>query len=486
MPKRWKIQLDRNRGFAPKYYEDTYPSFGNREQAGAMQNISLLDPNLMTQGPGMAELTNGDQGGAVTTLMRGILRHAVASGESYAIGGAKLYKFSASTVNSGGSPSWPRTISDAGSEVGEDVAHYQGALYYSFNQTGSVGTIGKYDLASTFDDDYWDSGTPAATQLQDAPHQMINGGDDVLYIANGQYIATLDGTTGNDQALDFWQDAQVSSLTWNYNRVLAAVNRPNLTGVNVNQSGVYRWNGISSSWEGDPIEVNGRIGALYTKNGITYIWYEAFLDGAVRLVFGYLTGGSVSNLRTFSGSLPLYYQVGELFDYVIWVSSGRIYAFGPLSGEVEVDMFQLLSPQYTNTVGGIASPFGEVLAASNDGGSNYSLERENGFETDSNYKTLLFDTSEEDLKSIVDKLVLRTNQLATGAKVDLTVRDKQGTALWTGEMSFSTDGAVTKKIFFPRATGEDLRLEYDFSNGSSTNNVAVRGTVIKGRNIPMG
>ena len=99
---------------------------------------------------------------------------------------------------------------------------------------------------------------------------------------------------------------------------------------------------------------------------------------------------------------------------------------------------------------------------------------------------MLFESSLGALKSVVDRLEIQTNQLATGAKVDLALKDNQGTSLWSDEMSFATDGAATKKVFFPRATGENLRLEYDFANGSATNNVAIRKTLLEGRNIPMG
>jgi hypothetical protein len=52
-----------------------------------------------------------------------------------------------------------------------------------------------------------------AAALQSAPHQMIVGGDDVMYIANGKYIAYLDGTTFEDQGLDFFDDSQVVSIS---------------------------------------------------------------------------------------------------------------------------------------------------------------------------------------------------------------------------------------------------------------------------------
>ncbi len=485
---KWKIEINRHRGFCPRYYEDTYPSFGNKGQAGAMQNISLIDPNVMTQGPDMAELTNGDQGGVVSTLIRGILRHAQASNLAFAVGGNKFYELSASAVtNNAANPILPHTIDKAvvTGEDAEDVAYYQGAVYYSYNHSGSQGDIGKYDLTrdsdADFDDDYWTAAL-LGSALQSAPHQMINGGDDILYIANGPYIASLDGTTENDQALDFWQNSQVAGITWNYNRVLAGVNRPNVSGINVNQSAIYRWNGYSSSWEGDHVEISGRIGALYTKNGITYVWHESFLDGTARLTFGYLSGSRVVPIRSFSGTLPLYYQVGEMENYIVWISSGRLYAYGPLSDEIEADLIQIMSPQYTDNTGGIANPFGEMIIASHDTGSNYSLERESGYETASNYKTMLFNTK-PDIKSEIDKIIINTNVLATGARVDLTLKNNQGTSLWTGAISHTGDGAITKKKFFPKAQGENFRLEYDFTNGSSSNPVEIRNLLIEGHNI---
>ena len=485
MPQEWEIYINRFRGFSPRYYSETYPSYGNKDQAGAMQNMSLLNPNVLGPGPGMAELTNGDQGGVVTTLIRGILRYAVASDTTYAFGGALLHKLSNTAVASGGSPSWPRTVNKAAvtGETGEDVALYQGKLYYSYNHSGAAGDIGQYDLSSTFDDDYYSAAATSGAALQDAPHQLLVGGDDILYAANGPYIASLNVATANDQALNFHTDSEISSISWNNNRIISAVNRPNLSGTNFNQSAIYKWNGYSSSWEGDPIEINGRIGALFTKNGITYIWYELFIGGSSRLVFGYLTGGQVVPLRTFSGSLPLYYQVGEIGDYLVWGSSSRIYAYGPLTDEVAVDMFQLMSPQYTNTLGGIGAPFGTLLVASNDGSSNYSLEKESGYETDANYKTILYETSIGWRQSEVKYLELQFDKLATGAEADIALVNNAGTTVWSDTVSFASDGAVTKKVFRPNATCENFRLEISHSDGSATNPVNIRKAVIKGINM---
>lgn len=483
MTEKWRIEITRHRGFAPKWYKNTYPEYGNRAQSGGMKNISLMDPSVLSPGPGVTTLTAGDETGAVTTLLKGILGQAVASNVSYGVGGAKLYKFSATAVTNAGD--WPHTIDKATvtGETGEDVCHYQGKLLYSYNHSGSAGDIGMFDLASTFNDVYWTT-TLAGTALADVVHQMIHGGDDVVYITNGQHIANLNGTTDNAQALDFWQNSIVASLTWNYNRVVAAVNRPAITGANVNQSAVYKWNGYSSSWEGDPIEVNGRIGALFTKNGITYIWWETFSeDGGIILVFGVVAGTRVEPIATFSGSLPLYYQVGEIGNYIVWMSGEKMFCYGPVDGEIPVDLFYLMTPVNTNTIGGIAAPFGEMMIASYNGATAYDLQKENNYAVDSNYQTIQFPTSGEHAKSIVDTIIMNFDKLATGARVNLTITDNQGTSLWTDTLSFAVDGAITKKVFHPRVTGENFNLKYDHSNGSASNPIKIRSTIIKGRNI---
>src|SRR3990167_2699062 len=235
MSSNWEIKINRHRGFSDKYYENSYSSFGDKGQANDMRNISLFDPNLIVPGPGMTALTGGTQAGAVTTLIKGILRKARTTNEAYGVGGAKLYKFSATAVTNAGD--WPHTIDKTAvtGEDGEDVLHYKGGLLYSYNHSGSAGDIGRDDLSSTFDDDYW-TATLAGSALASNPHQMILGGDDIAYIANGQYIASLDGTTDNAQALDFPQNSVVNTLTWNYNRVIIGVNNPNISGANINSS----------------------------------------------------------------------------------------------------------------------------------------------------------------------------------------------------------------------------------------------------------
>jgi len=418
----WVININSFGGFSPAWFENSYSMYGNKNHANDMNNVDILDPNVLTQGPGAVDLTNGDENGAVTTLISSMLRGVVSSNVSYAIGGAKMYQLSATTVTNAGV--WPHTITGSGTITGCDLVHYKGYVLYSYNDADlggagvQKGNIGAYNVDTPgFDDTYW-TGTLSGTALEDAPHYMIVGGDDVCYITNGQYIATLDDTTDNAQGLDFWQNSVVVSLTWNQNRIWAAVNRPNVSGSNFNQSGIYRWNGVSSFWEGDPIEVSGRIGALYTKNGVTYVWWqEGISDGGYSL--GYIDGTVLKILRRYKGSLPNHSQVGEYDGLLGWISDNQLYLWGSKDADIPVKLFQYASPKQA-TAGAWAVPFGTPLLASYSG-SNYSLAKLSGYTVSADHTSMVFKVSGAGFKSQIDLIQVDFEPLATGAKVDTTL-----------------------------------------------------------------
>jgi hypothetical protein len=473
----WTLAIAGFTGFAPAWFKNAYTSFGNKEMASAMKNIDLIDPTCMTQGPAPANLTNN---AAVTTVIRSFLRQATSDNVSFAIGGNQLYKLSATALTNDGT--FPHTIVHDGSELGEDVVYYKTNLYYFYNQAGNVGDIGKYNMASTFDDDWGSTVPTGAAALASAPHQAINGGDDVIYFANGRYVGTITGTTLAPQALDFWQDAQVASLTWNENRIKIAVNRPNIAGANMNQSGIYTWNGYASSWEGDPIEVVGKIGALYTKNGITFVWWQ---DSGTNneFNFGYISGTQLKPLKRCTGTLPLYYQVGEYEGHLAWISDGLVYLYGSADPDIPVKFFQYTSSKYTTTVGGLGFPFGTILTSSSNG-VLYSVAKAAGYSTDSSYKTIVFPVNLPGYLSMVDKIQVTTEQMASGARADFILTYSQGKSTQTlDSVAYAVANPTFHKILNKSSKVEDFRLDIDFSNGSASNPVKIRSILVKGHYI---
>ena len=483
----WTITIETWGGFMPSYFDNAYSYYGNKDQANDMVDINLLDPNVLTQGPRAVNLTNGDEDGAVTTLITSIMRGVVSNNVSYAIGGAKLYQLSSTAVTNDGI--WPHTITGSGTITGCDVIHYKGKVLYSYNDSAlggagiQKGNIGAYDVATPgFIDTYWTT-TLSGTALEDAPHYMIIGGDDVAYITNGQYIARLDNLTDTHQALDFWQNSVVVSLTWNYNRVLAAVNRPNVTGSNFNQSGIYRWDGVVSSWEGDPIEVSGRIGALYTKNGITYVWWqEGISDGGY--TFGFMDGLVLKPIKKYKGSLPNHSQVGEYEGLLGWLSGNKLYLWGSKDPELPVRLFQYASP-YKATAGAWANPFGTPLISSYTG-SVFSLAKLSNYAITSTWTHKAFKVSGVGFKSQIDLIQIEFEKLSTGAKLDTTLYYNKGQqSQELTQIAYSaSDSSTFRKILNKGPNGvEDFNFKFDWSNGSTTNNVAIRSIMIKGHYI---
>lgn len=467
-----------------------------------MLNCDLTNPGGIQQGPGLANLINGTEAGVVSTLMRSVLDLAVTTDTTYGIGGAKLYKLSSTTVTSSGT--WPHTIDKAAvtSEDGEDVAYFQSNLYYSYNHSGTAGDIGKFDLTSTFDDD-WGSTVPSgAAALQGAvPHQMIVGGNDTLYIANGRYIASYDGTTFQDKALDFPVNTVVQSIAWMSDKLWISANRPNVSGSNKNTASIYIWDGVSTSWETE-IRLMGAVGALHVKNGTIYAFYQDVTNpGGFKLA--YLNGTAVVDIANYSGGLPKFYQVTDYKDFIIWnatslnalwsfttfpwqltspwtTSTGDdlIYAFGSGDKDLPVHFFQLADSGYL-TAGAVSAPFGTPMIASNQS-TSYKLAQFYGFDVNSNWKSMMFDITGNNRYSSIDRVKVIFDQLTSGARVDWKLLSSQGKTIFSDTISYAKLGGVTQATYNINLIAENFRVELDYTNGSTSNSVKVRGVKVFG------
>ena len=466
-------------GYCPSFYsQGSFPSYGNKNQAGVMVNADLTNPSYLTQGPGLASLTNGTQAGAVTTLIKGATDLAVSSAVAFGIGGNTLYKFSSTAVID--DATWPVTIDKAAvtGEDGEDVAYYKGALYYSYNHSGSAGDIGKYDLASTFDHD-WGSTVPSGmAALQNAPHPFEVGGNDVLYMANGLYVLSYDGTTLIPQALDLPTDTIIRDIKWVNDRLWILANRPNTTGSNKNACSLYVWDGTQTSWELE-IKLMGTGGALHYKNGVLFVFYSDISStGGFKL--GYVSGNGIVDVANFTGALPDFYQVTDYLDFILWNANGSLWAFGSGDKDLPTRLFQIADGGHAN-VGCVVAPFGTPIIASWDAGSNYRLAKFSGYDVTSSWKSLMFDiTGDSKNGGMIDSVRINFETLTTGARVDWKLLDNNGRTIYSDIISFAKLGAVTTAYYPIKKGTENFRIEFDYANGDTTNTVKIKSCAIYG------
>lgn len=477
--KQWKIDIKAPfLGFAPAYYKNSYPVFGNRAHAGAMQNVDITDPTFITQGPTLANLTNGTQAGVVTTLIKHILEIPTASDVTWGVGGAKLYKISSTAVTS--DANYPHTIDKAAvtGEDGESVAHYNGILYYFYNHSGSAGDIGKLTIATnTFDDDWGSTVPTGASALTNAPHPTVLGGDGIIYFGNGPSVGYYDALTNTLSAaeLDLNVDVEVVDLLWEKDMLTIATNNPNIATGNANNGVIYTWNTTASSFQEPIIEVPGRIGSLIKKNGRIFVFYQDLSDSAFKL--GYIAGDTVQELSSFSGSLPLFYQKTHYKNLISFVSSRSIYLWGASSNQVPIALSQFADGGNA-TVGALANPFGTPMVASYDGATSYRLAKLSTYDVSCNWKSLMFDVS----TSMIDKIKVHFEPTASGSQCDFTITYNRGvpSAHTVGSVSHTNESGKIKKTFYPKLKVDDFRFEMNWANGSSTNPLKIRKVEITG------
>ena len=489
---KWNIKIDNLSlgGFAPAYWKNPYASFGNVNQAGDMSNVDMTDPSGITQGPGLVALTNGTQAAAVTTLIKSILDKAVTANLTYAVGGAKLYSLSATAVTNAGI--FPHTIDKAAvtGEDGEDVAHFGGKLYYSYNYTGG-GDIGRHDLATTFVDD-WGSTIPAtgATALAGGvPHQFAQTAE-FLYVTNGRYITEYDLTNDimTEQGLDLPTGSEAQSHVISDDRLYISVNLNDLSGNNKCEGIIYKWDRNADSWDPDSVFGLGRVGALYRKGGVVFVFHQDLTStGGYHL--GYVSGNQITNVASYKGSLPGFNQVTEIEGFLVWESSGLLYAWGSGGLDMTVRVFQYADGGHA-TVGGIASPFGTLLTASNVT-TSYKLAKASGYDVNCSFKTKNFNVSQNTIgpksTSLIDRITVNFDVLAANSRVDMLLnKDKSGVG-WggatTGRISHTGDGAICQKVFYPRTECKNFRLEFDWSNGNVINNVKINNIIVEGHSL---
>lgn len=475
----FSITIDNFEGLAPAYYSNDWSFYGNKGSANDLKNVDISDPNVLTQGSGTTPI--GTQAANVSTLITSIMKGAVSTDATFAVGGNKVYKISNTAVASTGG--FPATIDKSAvtGEMATDVVFYKDYLYAFYNHSGSAGDIAKITPSNGTIDATWGSVTGGGT-LTNTPHYAIIAGNDMVGFTDGNYVRTIDGADfGYD--LDLPTNSQADTITWNGDYFLIGVNRPNVSGANYNQSAIYFWDGYATSWNTPPVQVSGKIGALFTHNGITYVWWKDN-NGVGGCNFGYLNGNSLTVIKRYDGSLPNQSQVSDYFGFITWVSNDEVFIWGAGDNETQVKFFKYLTAPHA-TVGSIASPFGTLLISSTgvvDEATQYYLSKESGYETDSYWKTIAFNLMSASGIAVINNIKILTEELEEGAAVDTKIVYNQGQEekQLTQILGGTTGNKVHHIILNTAIPLIDFRLELDWSNGSATKPVKIRNIYISG------
>lgn len=467
-----------NEGFSPGAAFNSLTEEGNAGQASAMSNVELLSPDYITQGPGLANLTNGTQAAAVTELITFIIDQAISAGTTYGIGATKLFQITTSAVTNSGI--WPHTITGStGDTAGPSIIEFKGNIYYFFNKA-SGGDIGKYDEASSFTDNWGSTVPTGAAALQAAAHPVATKFDLIVF-GNGRYVGTYTGATATlaPTMLDFGTTSQVADVCFNANQWVIAVNS-GVAGSNKNQGHIYLWSADATSATLDDEICVGpyKIGFLFPIGGVVYVAYQDLTTSAGYKI-GYISGRTIVSIGYFTGSLPTFAQKSMYKNTIIFQSAGLIYSAGALTDHLPNQISQLASGGY-GTVGAIAAPFGTPMVASTDGGSNFRLAQFSGFDITGSWRSIVIPIISGRLKGMIDNVIVLTKTLAGSAKCLLKLEFDQNSA--NSGTAKQITGTGKRRFLFSGFSGshEDFRIFLDYSSGDPTNDCAIRQIIVKG------
>jgi hypothetical protein len=470
---------DFHAGFGPLAFSNSLTEIGSAGNASAMANVDVVNGEYLTQGKGLTTLTAGNEAGAVSELIQFIMDKAVANDASYAIGTSKLFKISSTAVTN--SAPWPHAITNC--TEGESIQVLKGSLFYFYN-TASAGNIGKYDLSSTFDDDWGSTVPTGAKALQLAPHPSDKK-EDLIVFGNGRYagVYIAESNTIDPEKLDFGNDATVDDVLYNAGYWLLAVNS-GVTGTNRTEGQIYLFDGAAlTSTLTDEAGVGlQRIGFLYRINTTVYVAYQDLSSDG--FIIGYLNGKSLTPLARFTGTLPTFAQKTLYKNTILFLSSALVWSAGAVVPELPFQLSQLADGGYT-TVGAIAAPFGTPIISSTET-THFKLAKFDGYDVNCLWKSLVFSLADGKYKAMIDEIVVLTKALGAGARCDLKIETDQGVTVQTTASQITGTGKTRhffKDFELPPGGFEDFRIALDWSNGSAANDCAIRKIKINGHFI---
>lgn len=465
-----------NLGQAPLAHLDSLTSLGNGGNYSSAQNVDIISfPGLLTQGPGLATLTAGDQTGAITELVNFITDKPVTSGKAYGIAATKLHEISASAVTNVGI--WPHIIT--GATAGSSVVDFQGKVYYFFNKASGA-DCGMWDEATTFTDAYFSVVPTGAAALQNAPHPVATK-QDIMLFGNGRYVGTFisTGVVLAPTKLDFGANATVADVAFHANAWYIAVNVGTNVSTDRQYASIYVYDAsATTSLLTDELAVGAqKIGFILPIEGVLYIAYQD-LTSAGGYCIGYVSGRGIKPLRYFTGTLPTFAQKSLYNNTIIFISNGKVMSCGAVTEQVPMQISQLASGGYT-TVGALASPFGIPMVASTQS-TSFKLVSFSGYDVNANWRSIIIPLISGVMKGYIDRVVVLTNTLGTSARCDLIVEGDQASKSGSTQQITGT----SKRRFVFNSLGltaiEDFRIFLNWANGSTTNLVKIRQIEVGG------
>lgn len=462
-----------NEGLSPLAHLDSKTFSGNKGQASEIRADILTNPGFLQQSPSLSNLTNGTQSEVVDQLIRFILDKPVSASVTYGVGTTKLFKISPTSVVSGGTPSWPQSITNM--TEGESIIRLGANLFVFYNKS-SGGDIAAMPIASEVIDPDWGSSVDQA--LEKAVHPCA-AKEDIIVFGNGRYLGVyIEGSALLDvRKLDFGDGAEIVDVVFHNNLWYIAVNYGE-----GRRSQIYLYDASALSYQlSDEVAVgNQRIGFLFVTNGILYISYEDKTTGYFAI--GYLNGRQITPLRYFAGTLPNHRQKTLYMNTILFLSDEDIFSCGAVVSQLPIQISAIADGGYS-TLGAIAAPFGIPIISSSEVVETvgyYRIAQFSGLSKNSLWKSVFVDVAKGRELGKISLVTVMTKPLPSGAKAEVYIEGNQG-AVTSSALSV-TGTSKTRHVFrtIDLKAVEDIRCIVNYANASESVNCPIRKIIVSG------
>ncbi|MBK8467901.1 MAG: hypothetical protein IPL32_18975 [Chloracidobacterium sp.] len=223
-------------------------------------------------------------------------------------------------LNTGGAASH---TSKYGPDTGRD---YKAGISDVISYKSGIIWTSTADIALAGDYDWWTAtlSLGALASSNEVTHRMLIYGD-ILYIADGRYIHSWDGTTGTYNALDLPADYNITDFCVSNNVIVISAEyfSSNTSGDRYGKSKIFTWDGFSPSWI-DETDIFEHIDCLFPFGGTLYVTTKDY--------FGYFNGSAIAPLRKLTSQVRRH-QITGFKDRIMMIQGDSILCYGnPIPG----------------------------------------------------------------------------------------------------------------------------------------------------------
>lgn len=303
-----------------------FNGFTSQRSIDPYKNLGYLQP-----GNNLEDVTNVS---VVDSLIIAGVEDLDHNNKTYLLSASKLHEletFNTVLTNTG---SYPHTIT--GANFGQDLEFYHEGtanhIYYSYNKA-SGGDIGRLTAPTTFDDDYWTAVLGGQALNEKFPHPMIIGDDGFLYIADGDKMHALDGSSSPGTAIDEVFSLPDSGFVIKgfaklQPRTLVIFAEKNVDSNFKGQVFAYFWDYLNSA----PFQIinlgDDSVNAPFEYRGTIGCFTRSFSPYITESKLKIWDGLNFNKQLNFEGNLPHNNGVEVIDKAIYWLSGRRLYSFG--------------------------------------------------------------------------------------------------------------------------------------------------------------